>query len=221
MDNGASSHMENNPSILSSSSPPPLNTSIIIGNGAPLSVHHFGSSLIPTWSSPLKLNNVLISPSLIKNLISVRALTRDNFVSVTFDPFGFSIYFRMGTILLRCDYTSELYPLHSSTNNSSSSQRSFLATHNTELWHARLGHPGHGHLHHILSSFDFTYCKSETHACSACRLGKHVRLPINDSVNASLFPFQSIHYDVWTSPVVSNSNFKFYLDVLDDFSHYT
>jgi hypothetical protein len=39
MDTGASSHMVNNPGILCSSSPPPLNTSIIIGNGAPLSIH--------------------------------------------------------------------------------------------------------------------------------------------------------------------------------------
>jgi hypothetical protein len=88
MDTGASSHMVNNPSILTSSFPPPLNASIIVGDGAPLPVHHFVSSLIPTWSSPLKLSNVLISPNLIKNLIFVGALTRDNFVSISFDPFG-------------------------------------------------------------------------------------------------------------------------------------
>jgi hypothetical protein len=170
----------------------------------------------------LKLHNVLISPILIKNLISVRALTRDNLVSVTFDPFGFLIKdFRTGMTLLRCDSTGELYPLRFTTNNNNSSRRSFLATHNMELWHARLGHPGHGHLHRILSTFDFMCCKSETHACSTCGMGKHVRLPFSDSINVSLFPFRLIHCDVWTSPIVSNSGFKFYLIVLDDFSHFT
>jgi hypothetical protein len=34
-----------------------------------------------------------------------------------------------------------------------------------------------------------------------------------------LFPF-SLHCDVWTSPVVSNSSFKYYLVLLDDYSHF-
>jgi hypothetical protein len=137
MDMSASSHMVNNTGILTSSSPPPVNTSIIVGNGAPLPVHHFGSSFSPTQFLPL--NNVLIPPppNLIKNLISVRALTRDNFVSITFDPFGFSRKdFKTGTTLLRCDSTGELYPLCPSTNNRSSSGHGFLASHSTELWDA-------------------------------------------------------------------------------------
>jgi len=35
-----------------------------------------------------------------------------------------------------------------------------------------------------------------------------------------IFPFQSIHSDVWTSRVVSHFGYKFYLAVLDDFTHY-
>jgi hypothetical protein len=133
MDTGASSHMANNPSILCSSSPPPLNTSIIIGNGAPLPVHRMGPSMIPTSSSPLNLCNVLISPHLIKNLISVHALTRDNFVSATFDPFGFSIKDLItGTIMLRCDSSDELYPLRTSTNKGLTSH-SFPVICNTNL----------------------------------------------------------------------------------------
>jgi transposase InsO family protein len=51
-------------------------------------------------------------------------------------------------------------------------------------------------------------------------LGKHVRLPFSESNNVASFPFQLLHCDVWTSPVLSNSGFKFYLVVLDDFTHY-
>lgn len=51
-------------------------------------------------------------------------------------------------------------------------------------------------------------------------MGKHVRLPFTESPNISSFPFQLLHCDVWTSPVLSNSGYKFYLVILDDFSHY-
>jgi transposase InsO family protein len=33
-------------------------------------------------------------------------------------------------------------------------------------------------------------------------------------------PFDLVHCDVWTSPVLSTSGFKYYLVLLDDFSHY-
>jgi hypothetical protein len=116
MDTGAISHMPNNPGILTSSSPPPLNTSIIVGNGTTL-VNHIRSSICRTELAPLSLHNVLIFPHLIKNLISFRALTHDNWVSATFDPFGFSIKdFRTEMNLLQCDSTGDLYPLCSSTN---------------------------------------------------------------------------------------------------------
>jgi len=51
-------------------------------------------------------------------------------------------------------------------------------------------------------------------------LGKHVRLPFKESTNVSHFPFLLLHCDVWTSPIISNSGYKFYLVILDDFSHY-
>jgi hypothetical protein len=54
-------------------------------------VTHRSSTVITTNSSLLQLKSILISPSLVKNLISVRSLTRDNNVSVEFDPFDFSI----------------------------------------------------------------------------------------------------------------------------------
>jgi hypothetical protein len=56
--------------------------------------------------------------------------------------------------------------------------------------------------------------------CHACCVGKHVRLQFKESINVSSFPFQLLHCDVWTSPIMSNSGYKFYLVILDDFSHY-
>lgn len=62
LDTGATSHVANNSGILSSSHHPQPASSIIVGNGAPIPVHNIGSTSIATSQSPLKLNNVMISP---------------------------------------------------------------------------------------------------------------------------------------------------------------
>jgi hypothetical protein len=89
LDTGASSHMSSNVGNFQSLQHLPCPPSITVGNGALLPVTHRASTTIATARSPLHLNNVLVSPSLVKNLISVRSLTRDNNVSVEFDPSGF------------------------------------------------------------------------------------------------------------------------------------
>uniref|UniRef100_A0A8R7VBW9 Integrase catalytic domain-containing protein n=1 Tax=Triticum urartu TaxID=4572 RepID=A0A8R7VBW9_TRIUA len=62
--------------------------------------------------------------------------------------------------------------------------------------------------------------KPASHVCHACQLGKHVRLPFTRSTSYCVEPFQLVHSDLWTSPVLSNSGFKYYLVIVDDFSHY-
>ena len=58
-------------------------SSIVVGNGSLLPVTSTG---IVTLPGSFSLNNVLVSPSLIKNLIYVRQFTSDNNCSVEFDP---------------------------------------------------------------------------------------------------------------------------------------
>ena len=41
--------------------------------------------------------------------------------------------------------------------------------------------------------------------------GKNVRLPFSSSSTIVTEPFQIIHSDIWTSPVLSNSGYKYYL----------
>jgi hypothetical protein len=141
MDTGASGHTANNPGIVSSTRTAPSTSHIIVGNGAPLPVRSFGSTTIPSIGKSLSLNNVMISPGLIKNLISVRSFTRDNWVSVEFDLFGFSIKdLQTKTVLLRCDSTGDLYPL--CKHNTSNAGNTILATQLFgDMWHARFGHP--------------------------------------------------------------------------------
>jgi hypothetical protein len=59
------------------------------------------------------------------------------------------------------------------------------------------------------------------HLCHVCQLGRHVRLPFQSSSSHTTCVFDLIHCDLWTSPVLSMSGYKYYLVVVDDFSHYS
>lgn len=217
LDTGASAHMSSTPGILAHPRPLPFSSCITVGNGAKLPVTHTASTHIPTSSTDLHLHNVLVSPPLIKNLISVKKLTRDNNVSIEFDPTGFSIKdLQTQVVKLRCDSPGDLYPLRLPSPHALSA----TSSPSVERWHLRLGHPGSASLSKVLGSFDFQCNKSAPHHCSACNVGKNVRLPLHSSSSQTLFPFQLVHTDVWTSPIYSNSGYKYYVVFLDDFTHY-
>jgi hypothetical protein len=45
-------------------------------------------------------------------------------------------------------------------------------------------------------------------------------LPFSSSSNRAAKAFDLIHLDLWTYPIVSVSGSKYYLVILDDFTHY-
>jgi hypothetical protein len=132
-DTGASSHMTFDAGILSHlSSSHHLPSNIVVGNGNLLPVTSTGTTQL---SHNFCLNNVLVSPSLIKDLISVRQFTTDNNCSMEFDPLGCSVKdLPTRRVILRCDSSDPLYPLRSTTSS--------LHATTSSLWHQRLGHPG-------------------------------------------------------------------------------
>ena len=70
---------------------PLSHSSITIGNGHTLPITCRGNSTLTTTTSSFQLNNILVVPSLIRNLISVRQFTKDNNCTIEFDAFGFSV----------------------------------------------------------------------------------------------------------------------------------
>lgn len=65
------------------------------------------------------MSNVLVSPELVKNLVWVRCLARENPLTVEFDECGFSVKdARTRMILHRCDSLDDLYLVHSSSSTS-------------------------------------------------------------------------------------------------------
>jgi hypothetical protein len=146
-DSGATAHLVNDAGILSSLSPHPIYRHVTIGDGSSVPVSSSGHASFPSFFSnrPLYLRDVLVTPRIFKNLISVRQFTTDNNCSVDFDPFGFSVKDLLTRHdLLRCNSTGELYTFQRPA------PRAFTATATThDTWHRRLGHPDHDAYHFL------------------------------------------------------------------------
>ena len=218
MDSGATAHRSNNTGILSSLSAHPPYRHIMVGDGSSIPVSASGHASLPSSLSArsLHLRNVLVTPRIIKNLVSVRQFTTDNNCFVNFDPFGFSVKDLITRReLLRCNSTGELYSFQPPA------PRALTATTTShDIWHRRLGHPGHDAYRRLLQHISLPCNKNSSNLCHACQLGRHVRLPFSSSTTKTTRPFELIHCDLWTSPILSNSGNKYFLVILDDFTHF-
>jgi histone deacetylase 1/2 len=95
-------------------------------------------------------------------------------------------------------------------------------TADTDLRHRRLGHPGPASLQRLASSslLPLNKVSPTPSLCHVCQLGRHVRLPFATSTTSTKRPFELIHCDMWALPVESVSGFKYFLVLLDDFTHF-
>ncbi|GKA88036.1 hypothetical protein Tco_0809800 [Tanacetum coccineum] len=91
MDTGASSYLNNSVNSLSENFNTCMYPSISVDDGHSIPVTNTGHSILPTPLKSLHLNNVLITPHIVKNLIYVRQFVRDNNCTIEFDAFGFSV----------------------------------------------------------------------------------------------------------------------------------
>ncbi|GKC13425.1 hypothetical protein Tco_1010207 [Tanacetum coccineum] len=149
MDTGASSHLNSHTSNLNIIYNKCLYPSVCVGDGKTIPITNIGHSILPTLNRPLYLHNILVTPNIIKNLISVRQFTRDNNCNVEFDVFGFSMKnFLIRHILLRCDSSGDLYPI----TQPSPIPHALLSV-NPTTWHRHLGHPDKEVLRSLLSRF--------------------------------------------------------------------
>nr|GEY78329.1 ribonuclease H-like domain-containing protein [Tanacetum cinerariifolium] len=190
--------------------------SVAVGDGLCIPVTNSGHSVLSTPFCPLRLNNVLITPNIVKNLIFIRQFVHENSCTVVFDPFDFFVkYFITRWVLLRCDSTGDLYPV----TNSSTIHHAFLTSQYT--WHQRLGHPRSEVLRRLVST-DSISCNKEKLPvlCHACQLGKHVKLPFVSSSSSVTSCFDIVHSDLWTSPIPSLSGFQYYVLFLNHYSQY-
>jgi hypothetical protein len=202
---------------------PPTSTdpaSIIIGNGSALLVTSVGDLALPDL---FYLNNVLVTPDIIQNLLSVHCFTTNNWCSMKFDLFGFSVKdLSTRNMITRCNSSGPLYtmrlPSHPAHSSPASTPSALVASAST--WHRRLDHPGVDVLSKLCHDSS-VICSSHTHDLyHACQLGRHIHLPFVSSNTRVDNNFDLIYCDLWSTPDVSVSSYKYSLVILDDHSHF-
>jgi hypothetical protein len=130
---------------------------------------------VPPALPALRIPDVLVAPSLVHNLLSIRRFTADNSCSVEFDSSGLTVKdSATRRPLLQCDSTGPLYTLrlpHATSSSSSSPATAavFAATTSSTTWHCRLGHPGREALMQFTRSATIPCTRSrDEHLCHAC-----------------------------------------------------
>ena len=92
-------------------------------------------------------------------------------------------------------------------------------------WHSRLGHPSPPVLQSIISKNSLPVASSsiiqKPVVCSDCHINKSHKIPFQTSSIRSTRPLQYIFSDVWTSPITSVDNNKYYVLFVDHYSRYS
>jgi hypothetical protein len=92
-----------------------------------------------------------------------------------------------------------------------------------DQWHSRLGHPALRVVRRLLTSYQLPVMSNKTVAvCSFCQLGKLHKLHFPVSPSMSTGRLDLLFMDVWgPAPLYSYNNKRYFLCVVDDFSHYS
>jgi hypothetical protein len=84
-------------------------SSIVVGNGSILPVTSVGDMVLP---SPFYLNNILVAPDIIRNLLSICQFTTNKWCLMEFDPFGLSVKdLATRNVIIRCNSSGPLYTI--------------------------------------------------------------------------------------------------------------
>ena len=121
--------------------------------------------------------------------------------------------------ILRCNSSGDLYPLTTDVASKLFPPSTFVAV-SQDRWHQRLGHPGNLPLLSLKTSSSICFPKSKSIFCQSCVFGKGVKLPFRLSTSSTFMPFDIIHSDIWTSPIINSAGHRYYLLFLDDFSNF-
>ncbi|KAL4591014.1 hypothetical protein LXL04_003962 [Taraxacum kok-saghyz] len=213
-DSGASHHITSDLSNLSLHNAYDGTDELVIGDGSSLAITHIGSLCLRFSHTAFTLKNVLCVPSISKNIISISRLCIDNFILIQFYSFYFFIKdFKTKQILLQGMSNRGVYELRST-----SPHLAFLSNKSIP-WHHRLGHPHFQVLQHLASIVPAI--SSLKNNCNSCCINKSHKLPFHVTAITTTKPLELIFSDVWTSPILSIDEYKYYIIFVDHFTKYT
>jgi hypothetical protein len=223
-DSGATDHITGDLDKLIMHEPYTGNDQIHVANMRGMGITRVGSSIIPTPSRPLALNNVLHVSTASKNLISVHHFTLDNNIFIEVHPYFFLIKDRQTKkALLHGACKGGLYPLPSSTSKFCKLVFNAIKI-SVDQWHSHLGHPSRDIVCRIISTNNLpcaVYESSSQSVCDACACAKAHQLPYQVSTSHSLAPLDFIFSDVWGPAIDSFGCKKYYVSFIDDYTKFT
>ena len=224
LDSGATHHLTTDLNNLALHHPYNGGEEVTIADGSGLAISHTGSSTLSTPTRSLALTDILYVPNIHKNLISVYRLCNANKVSIEFFPAHFQVKdLNTGARLLQGKTKDELYEWPVKPNNIISYSASPTPKTSLPSWHSRLGHPSFSVLQTLVSQFSLPLSQTsqKQFPCSHCLINKSHKLPFYSNTISSKSPLDYVYTDVWTSPIVSFDNFKYYLILVDHYTRYT
>ncbi|KAG7559542.1 GAG-pre-integrase domain [Arabidopsis thaliana x Arabidopsis arenosa] len=224
LDSGATHHLTSDLNNLSLHQQYNGGDDVMIADGSSMTISHTGSTLLPNQTRSLLLDKILCVPDIRKNLISVYRLCNTNKVSVEFFPASFQVKdLSTGVPLLQGKTRNELYEWPVTSSQAVALMSSSGPKPSLTNWHSRLGHPSFSILQTIISKFLLPISSSpqKQQSCSECLINKSHKLPFSQISIVSHRPLEYIFTDVWTSPIHSIDNHKYYLVLVDHFTRYT
>ena len=218
--------MTNDVNALDNSIPYTGNQRVYVGNGNSMSISRIGKINSIVASHPLPLSDVLLVPSITKNLLSIIKFTRENNCLVIFSSSGFFIQDLTTRKVMgvgRCK--NGLYVLDRGHATFLSSLSTCNLRASSIIWHARLGHPSF----RVVSSLNKHGAISvsdnrsiDLKPCFGCQLGKSHCLPFSNLDQRCNSLFERIHCYLWgPSPITSPSGHKYYCVLIDEFSRFS
>ncbi|KAL2248343.1 UNVERIFIED_CONTAM: Retrovirus-related Pol polyprotein from transposon RE1 [Sesamum indicum] len=230
MDSGASAHMSMNADLFHNLRNLDIISSVKLPDGHVYKVRQIGDIQI---SNKLTLKNVLYTPDLKYNLLSINALCEAGNISVLFtDSQCFvqdlvtekviAIGYKRGRLYLlkHFQYCKEQdLSKHVAHFQNYAKDQNYLKTKHASLWHNRLGHPSKDVISHLPFKVDTA---DSVKTCETCPLAKQNRLPFQLNENHSENVFDIIHIDVW-GPYnqYSIAHCMYMLTIVDDCSRAT
>jgi hypothetical protein len=228
-DSAANAHITHDLENLHIQQPFQNNETVGVGNGAAFAIANTGSTTLISPPNKFQLHNVLHCPQAAANLVSIQRFCLDNAYYFILTATNYYIIdLQTQTLLLEGKSENGMYPLRfgKKLHKDSKSFTALLGIKTTSLiWHFRLGHPSPEIVSRVVKDNNLPLSSSSSEinkvVCSACQLGKGKKLPFHASIRVSTFPLQLIHTDIWTSPILSHTGFKYYIVFIDDFSRFT
>uniref|UniRef100_A0A803NGE1 Retrovirus-related Pol polyprotein from transposon TNT 1-94 n=1 Tax=Cannabis sativa TaxID=3483 RepID=A0A803NGE1_CANSA len=242
LDNGATHHMTNDAENLTTATDYKGKAKVVVGNGSSLSIHHLGTSSVPTIlpNQSLLLQDILHVPNVTKNLLSISKFTKDNNVTIEFDDLSCLIKDKKTSrVLLQGHLNDGLYKLKVSPPTTQETIKKLTVSqplaynHTTtsnpiqdksqiaNIWHCRLGHPSPFILNKVLSQVVPHAKCNQLAFCNACQIGKLHQFSFKATKNKTVQPFQLVLTDVWGPSFYPSSNgFRYYVSFMDDFTKF-